>query len=700
MNLIIATLIFALNSFASFAKSEFLESCKDAKDTSNTISSQIIWLKKVLKTNRCESIQSKLKEFNSLNEFIPTLYRSPKENRIFKPQELRPGKFSIYDLDSASITKEAFTTLKLFREFRNLKHIRYTFLEAEKRSVCETLEQIPSLTAITVTDWNLSHSDIECIKNRKIEVYIDRNFTPNDRSEIFKDQIYGINNYLGNVNELHTYKKLKYLGLEEYQEETEIKILPQMRNLTHLHLNLKNIKGVENISKLNTLLYLSIGCYKTNHQRNQTLKSLACDENKFSNLNFLKNLKFLKGLDISWNEIENIEAIQNLRSLEYLSLRMNKIKSIKPIEILKKLKFLDLANNAIEDISPLRQLSQLKFLNIGNNKISDIKTLSSLKSIKYLSLGNNPIKNFEVFDPSPTLELLNLNPNLFQYNLDPTLITSNILKSLEDNNETSWAENLFFEDPFKLISTENTNYEDEFLIDPDKLVNLKALSVSNIKFTKAPHIGNLKSLIYLDASNTNLQKFEINDLTPKGIKLLNLKNSSLERLPSLSNYKNLEYFDASFNDLSIYGTINSETIQVIRLNNCKLEIVPTFGKTPRLMNLDLSNNLLKYFNFPTSSKLTVLNLNNNQIEVIPKIPEDINNVSLNLDENKIKTFENLEFAIDNNNSIYLKNNLIEDLTLFQMSYYEKVILELEGNPVKACPQNTTNPSVSMFCKKS
>jgi Leucine-rich repeat (LRR) protein len=231
---------------------------------------------------------------------------------------------------------------------------------------------------------------------------------------------------------------------------------------------------------------------------------------------------------------------------------------------------------------------------------------------------------------------------------------------------------------------------------------LIALSISNLNIQQFPDLSPIKSLTYLDVSNNQIKANNLEAKIPKKIKYLNFRNSFSGPLPKLIRLPILQYLDIGQNNLVFDEKISSIEIRVIKMDECSFNKEPSFGHIPKLSYLDLKKNDLRTFEFPESSNLFILDLSHNNLNEIPKIPDTLKSLSLNLNENKVKNLKNLEFAIDDNHFLDLRNNLIDDLAIFKNPYFENVGLDLLGNPIKNvseehCPRNTRNLSVSSFC---
>jgi Leucine-rich repeat (LRR) protein len=89
----------------------------------------------------------------------------------------------------------------------------------------------------------------------------------------------------------------------------------------------------------------------------------------------LKNLKYLKKLDLSNNLLRNIEEIVSLKSITHLNLANNKISELKNIAYINELpnlKYLNLEGNPMSQIISLKDFNK-DFELVLTNKFLEIK---------------------------------------------------------------------------------------------------------------------------------------------------------------------------------------------------------------------------------------------------------------------------------------------------------------------------------------
>jgi hypothetical protein len=527
---IILFFLFSFGISQSFGKSLFLEKCTLAKfkNEESLTNRQIDWLKTLFKTNDCNLILKHLKNTTTFTELIPNKYygRVNTENRLFKPKELIFSHLVYENFQSGwEIAAKSFKDLSLFQEFSNLKHIYIESVPGERTSICEKTKQVPSLKSIAIDNWDLREAEIQCINENAIKVFIIGNFYPNKNSDKFKHNIVGINNYIGSIADIRSYEKLSYLGMEDYDGASSLKILSEMRNLTSLHLNVINVSRIEEIDSLTNLVNLSLNCYK-NHSDKNNLKvsDIKCKTNQITDISFLKNLIWLKGLDLSWNDIKDVSPLSKLNRLEYINLRMNQLIDVSPLSSLIKVKYLDFSGNNVRNIDSLAKLRNLVFLNASNNKINSIESLSYLEELQYLSIGNNSFTDVHYLDSLNKLKVLNLNAEgVFKFNRYPEIKNTIILKSVSEGEEKMWPERILFEDLYKFHSNEiELNPNPSFSkIDFSNFPHLQVLTMTSNLLTQMPDFSNLKSLKYLDISSNNLDSSQIETNLPKSLKYFN-----------------------------------------------------------------------------------------------------------------------------------------------------------------------------------
>ena len=111
------------------------------------------------------------------------------------------------------------------------------------------------------------------------------------------------------------------------------------------------------------------------------LKMLTAIRMNIKDLKGLENATVLTYLELSDNQIHDITPLAELTNLRHLSLNANQINDITPLTKLTALFRLYLEKNNISDITPLSELRHLKKLSLGHNKINDITPLAKLSRI-------------------------------------------------------------------------------------------------------------------------------------------------------------------------------------------------------------------------------------------------------------------------------------------------------------------------------
>ncbi len=103
-----------------------------------------------------------------------------------------------------------------------------------------------------------------------------------------------------------------------------------------------------------------------------------------SDLELLRYVPGLKGLDLGHNSITTLEWLRYCPDLEFLILADNWISDVTMIGTLSHLQYLEIfLNEPLADISPIGQCTELLDLNISaNNKVTDLTALDSLQKLE------------------------------------------------------------------------------------------------------------------------------------------------------------------------------------------------------------------------------------------------------------------------------------------------------------------------------
>ena len=140
------------------------------------------------------------------------------------------------------------------------------------------------------------------------------------------------------------------------------------------------------------------------------LEELSLEGNPIKDTKLLKDLSYLKRLNIGRTLIRALDFLPFFEKLEALSLNGLSIRSIPQVinNIKSPLIALDLHNNLINKIEGLGDQASLEHLNLSTNLIGKMEGLESLKNLKSLYLGLNQIQIIEQLEELNNLETLSL----------------------------------------------------------------------------------------------------------------------------------------------------------------------------------------------------------------------------------------------------------------------------------------------------
>lgn len=713
---------FQVNCLASISNAQSIQELlkKTSFDEAEMNKIRFNWLRNIFPNKNCTQIEKEIQKLYSLSQILPTNKSANLKKNIYTPlmpleyQEIIRG-FHIPEYEQ-HLYQISFRDLHLFNEFKNIKHtLHYPAGSDETHSLCNVLQELPSIQSVTIhysnpqiVPWNLNEKEIHCILQNKIRIFIKGDFLPNLESEKFKKNIYGIDNFLGDINTLNQYPNLTFLGLINYSGKSSLRVLTRNRKLTQLHVNSNKIENLEDIGYLTQLNYLALKCIET---KNGNTK--VCSNNALRDIHFLKELRNLKGLDLSWNNIQDISVIKTLKKIEILNLKCNRINSTEAISGMKSLKFLDISSNNIQEISPLKSLDKLIFLNIANNNIYNIQKLSFLKKLKYLSMGNNPY-SLNGFHPSKELKVLNLSYRVpessFNHFLEQSITPGN-----PEENDLNWTKiNLF--DQEVITNSVRTFKNDPFNnYDMTNFEHVQFLKISDHNLKDIPDMSSLKELKYLDLSNNIIQNKNGLQNIPKSIEYLSLNDNGIKNVSFLRNLRKLKFLNLSNNalDLSTFE-LRSPLLTHLWLDNCKIDNTPELNNSLNITRVSLSKNQLDHLELPLKN-LEYLNLRKNYFNSIPNFKEAKRLSFLNFSENKINNFKNFPELSRGYNSkgsyvimevyIDVSYNELTELSFFEDKKFNYFEIVLTNNPINKdsttdCPRTSPNQSVSHFCNSN
>lgn len=107
----------------------------------------------------------------------------------------------------------------------------------------------------------------------------------------------------------------------------------------------------------------------------------------------MKEMSYIKYLDLSDCGVSSIGYISELRMLETLILDNNRISGLKYTSEMHNLTTLSLRNCGLKNISAFAENKYIKSLYIDDNNIKDISVLETMRSLKDVSYSGNPIED-------------------------------------------------------------------------------------------------------------------------------------------------------------------------------------------------------------------------------------------------------------------------------------------------------------------
>jgi len=206
-----------------------------------------------------------------------------------------------------------------------------------------------------------------------------------------------------------------YLNLS-FTQVNDINPVKGLVNLRGLDLFYTKVSDISPIENLVNLEYLSFSCCKL-----------------INSIDSIKYLKKLKKLSISSTSVKDMSSIENLKDLEELYFDGAPIKNISPIENLMNLKVVYFYDTQVSDISPIENLKNLEKFYLGK-QVKDISLIANLKNIKELGILFMRIEDIKDINPIENLENLKI-LNLKGSYVNPSdLTTKSIIDKLKHRN--------------------------------------------------------------------------------------------------------------------------------------------------------------------------------------------------------------------------------------------------------------------------
>ena len=238
-----------------------------------------------------------------------------------------------------------------------------------------------------------------------------------------------INADIRDLTGLEAATNLTDLDLSGNWRVSDISLLTDLVNLTHLRFgagvisDISAISGLTNLTELilfgNRIADISPVAGLTNlTELDLSGNRRISDISPISGLTNLTKLRlsgrysWMEATTSSKNDISDISAVSGLTNLTELNLSSSSISDISPVSGLTHLTSLNLYDNSISDISPVSGLSNLTTLNFGGNDISDISAVSGhLTNLINLDLGGNSLSDILAVSGLTHLTSLNLYDN-------------------------------------------------------------------------------------------------------------------------------------------------------------------------------------------------------------------------------------------------------------------------------------------------
>lgn len=141
------------------------------------------------------------------------------------------------------------------------------------------------------------------------------------------------------------------------------------------------------------------------------LRFLKLNNNALTNIDEVKNLKYLLSIEAKNNQIEtaNFLGDAGLQYLQKVNLTTNKLKQLPKIQN-QALYSLNLDENEINELDFFGN-SSIRFLSLNKNKLTSLKGFTNFKAVESISLQENEINNIEGLSDAPELKSLNLANN-------------------------------------------------------------------------------------------------------------------------------------------------------------------------------------------------------------------------------------------------------------------------------------------------
>jgi len=355
-----------------------------------------------------ERTQYIVKEVKEVKE--PVVFMDKGMEKLVRDQLARPSG-AIYSSELAKITKlnsdaASIESLEDLRYFENL-----TELSLNNENLVSLKPILYPRNLININLYKCDLDDIRALKRcPKLQTV---NLSSNSIVSI--DALAGhqvlsvinlVDNNIKDISALKEMDSLYYLYLSN-NYISDISSVSNLKNIYSLYLDNNLIEKVADFTQEGTM-------YEQVFSR---LTILNLNNNRISDISFIKNMKQLVELDLSQNQLSSIEALGELTELKVLNLYNNKINNISDLKKLTKLTNLLITANPLIDVSSLNEIAktnpeisaEMKFLKKSNEVLTSIikPTMTNTEKAKaiYVWLIKNITYDKEVYaSKSPVRE--------------------------------------------------------------------------------------------------------------------------------------------------------------------------------------------------------------------------------------------------------------------------------------------------------
>lgn len=266
----------------------------------------------------------------------------------------------------------------------NLSNLKEVYLEENQIEIIKQLKGLDAIETLSLSSNRLSDiSGLSELTNlRKADLWDNRivDISPLE-GLVNLAELNLSNNEIKNIKPLAVLSKIKQLSVSN-NRISEISAVGAMRELVSLEAFQNPINDIAALVGLPKLQAISLGGIELNDSSIKALSGMSnlqrvsLNNNKLTDISFLKNLVNVESLNLSKNSISDINALASMNKLNNIYLQDNKIIDIDVLGRLNNLKVINLSNNKITDVRPLAKFPQAWLMLKGNN-ITDYSPISA-----------------------------------------------------------------------------------------------------------------------------------------------------------------------------------------------------------------------------------------------------------------------------------------------------------------------------------